>query len=86
MRGANKSKAFFIFIVFIGAILGNMVGDFLGNEIRSLQFLKNVYTIGTPTPININMKILDIVLGIKINFNIMSIFGIILAIILYRKY
>ncbi|WP_081923202.1 DUF4321 domain-containing protein [Clostridium amazonitimonense] len=82
----GKNRGLFILVIFIGAILGNFLGDFIGNKFQSLEVLKSVYNIGLTTPLHLNLKVLEITFGVNFNFNIMSIFGVILAIILYRKY
>lgn len=85
MRGLDKSKGFLVFVVLLGAICGSLLGDLLGSNIEVLHFLKNVYSVGTSTPLSLDLKVLTISFGMKFNINLMSIFGIILAIILYRK-
>ncbi len=86
MKSAEKRNQYFIFFILIGAISGSFIGELLGNNIDALKFLKNTYTIGMGTPMLIDFKVLAVTFGINININIMSIIGIILAIILYRKY
>ncbi len=85
MRGAEKGISFLWFIIFLGAVCGSLLGDVLGNSLSFLSFLKNSYTIGMSTPIVLNLKVMDITLGLNFNINIMTIIGIILAIILYRR-
>lgn len=85
MRGLDKSKGFFVFLILLGAISGSFIGDLIGTRIQALSFLKNMYSIGTLEPLSLNLKVLTISFGINFNVNLMSIFGIILAIILYRK-
>ncbi|MCM8710362.1 DUF4321 domain-containing protein [Clostridium sp. SYSU_GA19001] len=85
MKGLDKSKGFFIFTVFLGAIGGSLLGDMLGTNIKFLHALKSVYSIGTSKPITLDLKVLSLSFGLNYNVNLMSIFGIVLAIILYRK-
>lgn len=70
----------------IGAISGSFIGGLLGDNINALKFLKNTYTIGMASPMVIDLKVLAVTFGMNFNINIMSILGVILAIILYRKY
>ena len=86
MKSAERKNKYFIFFILIGAISGSFIGGLLGDNINALKFLKNTYTIGTSTPMLIDFKVLAVTFGINFNINIMSIIGIILAIILYRKY
>jgi hypothetical protein len=85
LRGSEKSTGFLIFIILLGAICGSLIGDLLGANIKALDFLKSIYSIGTSKPLTLDLKVLSLSFGINFNVNIMSILGIILAIILYRK-
>ncbi|MFL0247468.1 DUF4321 domain-containing protein [Candidatus Clostridium stratigraminis] len=85
MRGSEKSKSFLFFIIILGAICGSLIGDLLGSNIKYLSLLKNAYNIGTKNPLVLDLKILSISFGINFNISLMTIIGIILAIILYRK-
>jgi hypothetical protein len=85
LKGSSKSTGFLIFIILLGAILGSLLGDLTGTHVKSLQFMKNIYTIGTPAPIILDFKVLALSFGLNFNVNIMTIFGIILAIIFYRR-
>ena len=86
MKNSGKSNPYFIFFILIGAISGSFIGELLGDNINALGFLKNTYTIGMTNPVLMDLKVLAITFGINFKINIMSIIGIILAIILYRKY
>ncbi|NMM64529.1 DUF4321 domain-containing protein [Clostridium sp. P21] len=86
MRGAEKSISFLWFIIFLGAVCGSLIGDILGNNLSFLSFLRNSYTIGTSTPISLNLKVMIVTLGLNFNINIMTIIGIIMAIILYKRH
>ncbi|WP_298837900.1 DUF4321 domain-containing protein [uncultured Clostridium sp.] len=70
----------------IGAISGSCIGELLGDNVVALKFLKSTYTIGTSNPMLIDFKVFAVTFGINFNISIMTIIGIILAIILYRKY
>ena len=85
MRNGEKHTGFLIFLILLGAISGKLVGDIIGNSIKGLSFFKVSYAIGTSTPINLDLKVLTVTFGVNFNFNIMSIIGVILAIILYKR-
>lgn len=85
MKGSGKSSIFFVFFVLLGALTGSLLGDMLG-DITVLKFLKYVYSIGTPAPVSLNLKVVSLTFGLNLNMNVMSIIGVIVAIILYRKY
>jgi hypothetical protein len=86
VKNSEKGTGFFVFIVFLGGITGSLIGDIVGANVKTLGFLKTVYSVGTTQPLYLNLKVIGITLGFNFNLNIMSIIGIILAIILFRKY
>ena len=86
VRGAEKSISFLWFVIFLGAVCGSLIGDVLGNSLHILSFLRTSYAIGTTTPIILNLKVMSLTLGLNFNINVMTIIGIIMAIILYRRY
>ena len=85
MRSTNKSTGFLIFVLLLGGIAGSLIGDLLGSHIGMLQFLRNVYKIGTSNPITLDLKVVSLSFGLNFNINLMAIIGLIVAIILYRK-
>jgi len=86
LKSTEKRNSYFVFFILIGAISGSLIGDLLGNNVGALKFLKSTYTIGMSNPMLLDIKVLTVTFGINFNINIMSIVGIVLAIILYRKY
>lgn len=86
LKVSNKNPILLIFFIILGGILGTFLGDLLGSKIPGLSFFKTIYSIGTASPLLIDIKIFTLTLGVNIKLNIMSIIGIILAIIIYRKY
>ncbi|MCM0648966.1 DUF4321 domain-containing protein [Clostridium swellfunianum] len=85
MRGSEKSNGFLIFVVLLGAIGGTLLGDVLGANVKALNFLRNAYSVGTAKPLTLDLKVLSLSFGINFSISLMSIIGIIVAIILYRK-
>ena len=86
MKGVEKSKSFLWFLIILGAICGSLVGDAIGNNFSFLSFFKNSYSVGMAEPVVLNFKVIVLTLGVEFSINIMTIIGIIVAIILYRKY
>ena len=86
MSGAEKGKSFLWFLIILGAICGSLVGDAIGNNFSFLNFFKNSYSVGMTEPVILNLKVVVLTIGVKFSINIMTIIGIIVAIILYRKY
>lgn len=85
MKNGENRTGLLIFIIFIGAISGKFIGDILSSNIKFLSFLKTSYSIGTSAPFIIDLKVLTVTFGLNFNINIMSMLGVILAIILFRK-
>lgn len=81
-----KSVGFFIFLLILGAIAGTLLGDIIGTAFPILNFLKNYYLIGTASPVNLNLKVVSFEIGVNFTVNIMTIFGMILGMVLYKKY
>lgn len=86
MRTSSKSIGLLIFTIVLGLILGSILGEIIGNSISMLSFMKNSYAIGTTEPLVLNLKAITLTLGLNFNVNLMSIIGVIVAIIIYRRY
>ncbi len=87
MKESGSFGKLFIFIVLIGAIAGTLIGDIAGSNFAILGFLKtSSYAFGTSAPITLNLRVITVTFGINFYINLMTIIGIIVAIILYRKY
>ncbi|WP_040210706.1 DUF4321 domain-containing protein [Clostridium polynesiense] len=85
MSTSNKSFSLIIFII-LGAISGSILGEFLGSYFPSLKILSTIYSIGTKAPLFVDLKVMTLTLGMTVNLNVMTIIGVILSIILYKKY
>lgn len=85
MKAARKTFSLLLFIV-LGALFGSIIGEILAGYIPSLKVLSSAYSIGTRTPFIIDLRVIALTFGMTINLNIMSIIGVIVSIILYRKY
>ncbi|MCI1945812.1 DUF4321 domain-containing protein [Clostridium luticellarii] len=86
MKGAEKRKGFLWLFIFLGAILGSVLGDAIGNNFSFLSLFKDSYSVGMTEPVVLNLKVMTATFGVNFKVNIMTIIGIIMAIILYRKY
>ena len=62
------------FIIFMGIILGGLVGEILGS-VPGLDFLKTGVQIGITEPLTINLMVLEFAVALVIRVNIMSIAG-----------
>ena len=78
-----------ILFVIIGAILGGILGELLKN-VPSLEgvmpYLVTSFPIFDMAPVTINLYVLKLTVGVAFMPNLMSMLGIIVAIVLYRRY
>lgn len=86
MKGIGKGSGFKWFIIILGAVSGSILGEILGSSFSNLSFLKAAYSIGTSSPMILDLKVFVFTLGLNFSMNIMTIVGTIVAIILYRRY
>jgi hypothetical protein len=80
---AHKNIGFFIILLLTCAIVGSFLGDILHPYLPGI--LGQSFKIGTG-PFPINLKVLDITFGFTITMNVMSVLGVIAAIIIYKRY
>ncbi|NFV12682.1 DUF4321 domain-containing protein [Clostridium sporogenes] len=85
MKSPDKNKSLLGVFILLGAILGSIAGEILGSSFTKLSFLKTAYKVGTTSPFNLDLKVFNLAIGLNFDINIMTITGIVLAIILYRK-
>jgi hypothetical protein len=73
----------------VGAILGGIIGQLLMNvdALSGLMpYLVATYPVFDVKPFTINLYVIQLTLGLAFAPNLMSIFGIVLAIVLFRRY
>ena len=78
-----------ILFVVIGAILGGILGQLLANVealCGLMPYLVTTYPVFDTTPVTINLYVIRLTLGLAFAPNIMSILGIVLALVLFRRY
>lgn len=81
----GKSRSFHFIMIILFAILGNMIGDVVGKNFSSIKFLATSYSFGNTQPLTLDLGILNVTMGLKLNFNILSLVFIIIALILIKK-
>ncbi|MEG0306847.1 MAG: DUF4321 domain-containing protein [Clostridium sp.] len=86
MGKVYKSAKEYVFIILLGAISGSFIGEFLGNTFNGLEILGKTYFIGLKNPLVIDLKVLELTFGLGFGLNLMAIIGIVLAIVLYKKF
>ncbi|MGN0342399.1 MAG: DUF4321 domain-containing protein [Roseburia sp.] len=80
----NKNGWSLFLLLLAGIVVGGFLG-YLAQNVSWLSWLNYGQTFGLTSPVELNIGIMIITFGLTINFNIASIIGIIIAIVVYRK-
>ncbi len=80
MGKSYKTAKEYVFITLLGAISGSFIGEFLGNTFKPLDF------IGLKNPLVIDLKVLELTFGLGFGLNLMAIVGMVLAIVLFKRF
>ena len=78
-----------VLFVIIGAILGGWLGDRLrSGDMRAgvMPYLVTTYPVFDIAPFTINLYVIQLTLGLSFAPNLMSIIGVVLALVLFRRY
>lgn len=89
MSVMSRSYGTLIVFVIIGAVLGGIIGDILsGVDVLSsvMPYLVHSYPVLDITPSVLNLYVIKLTVGLSFYPNLMSIFGMVIAIILFRRY
>jgi len=90
LRG-NSNKGFGMFLLFMitGAVLGGILGEIIAGSglLTGLTpYLVKTVSIVDMAPTTINLYVVKFVIGVSVFPNIVSILGIIVAILLFRRF
>ena len=88
MRG-GKPKSFGMLVLFLitGAVLGGILGELIAGSsaLAGLApYLTKYYTILDVPPVALNLYVVKFVIGFALHPNLISILGIVVALILFR--
>lgn len=88
MRGTTRGYGMLVLFVVTGAILGGILGD----VIRAMPifsgaaaYLTQTYPVIDISPIFVNLYVIEFSFGLAFQPNLISIFGVLLAIFLFKK-
>ncbi len=83
---ATRDKSIWILIVFIlaGLVVGGLIGE-LASGVSWLWWLSYEQQFGLPTPLNLDLSVVQLTFGLTFKINVSSIIGMLLAIFIYRK-
>ena len=89
MSKFGRSYGTCILFVIIGAILGGILGELM-RSVDALQslipYLVQTYPVFDMQPVTINLYVIRLTFGLAFAPNLISILGIVLAIVLFRRY
>ena len=78
-----------MFFVILGAILGGILGELL-KGVSALEgvmpYLVHTYPVFVMQPATVDLYVIQLTAGLSLTPNLMSILGIVLALILFRRY
>ena len=81
----DRRQALNLFVLLVaGMIIGGFIGHYLG-QYEQFEFLNYGKKLGMDDPLALDLGIIHLVLGITININIASIFGMMLGGLIYRQ-
>jgi hypothetical protein len=82
---SNKGLVYLILILLICGLAGGAIGEALGENFKSLIFLKKYFLIGMSNPLTLDLKLISLTFGINIRVNILSLFGMLVGFFIYKK-
>ncbi len=88
-RFGGSGYGFCILFIVIGAILGGILAELMkGVDVLSglVPFLVTGFPVFDVAPFTVNLYVIRFTIGLSFAPNLMSILGVVLAIILFRKY
>lgn len=83
----QKSLWLLLLLTFIGIIIGGLIGEFLG-QYKYFEFLNygKKFGINLNQPFLLDLNVIKLSFALVFDINIASIIGIILSIIVFRKF
>ena len=91
MKNSIRSRSFGMFLLFLitGAVLGGIIGELLADSTLLAgvaPYLIKPFPIFDLPPVTINLYVIKLVVGFALYPNLISILGIIAAILLFRRF
>lgn len=89
MRG-SRSKGYGMFILFLltGAVFGGILGELISHSevlVEVAPYLVRTFLILDVPPVSINLYVVRFMVGFALQPNLISILGMVVAILLYRR-
>lgn len=80
----EKSVIVLLLFVLCGLVVGGLIGELTKNT--GLSWLSYGQSFGLSSPVSLDIGIMQITFGLMFKINISSIIGLIVGVILYRKF
>ena len=83
---ATKEKNVWILILFVlcGVVIGGLLGE-IAARFDALSWLSYGQSFGLPSPIELDLNVINITFGFMLKINIASIIGILISVFAYKK-
>ena len=81
MRNKIRNPWILMMLIAVGVVIGGLIGDIFKDSIQILSYSKSVGF----QPFTLDLIVIKTTLGLMINFNVASIIGMILAIVIFSR-
>ena len=89
MRGAkNKGYGMLLLFLITGAVFGGIIGEFISNSnalTNWAPYLVKTFLVLDVPPVSINLYVVRFMIGFALQPNLISILGMIAAILVFRR-
>jgi hypothetical protein len=82
---SNKGLVYLILLLLICGLIGGAIGEALGENFNSLILLKKYFLIGMSNPVTLDLKLISLTFGINFRVNILSLLGMLVGFLIYKK-
>ncbi|SDF21133.1 DUF4321 domain-containing protein [Sporolituus thermophilus] len=87
--GRNKGVGTLVLFLVTGAVLGGVLGEVIaGSTLMAgiVPYLIKTYPVFDFPPVTINLYVLRLVIGFAFHPNLISLLGVIVALVLFRRF
>lgn len=85
MNKAHKNVWLLMIVILSGLVIGGFIGNFLGT-IKYFEWINYGKTFGMTSPLVLNLDIISLQFAFNIRFTIAGIIGMILSVLIYKKF
>ena len=86
MRATKKNPWILLMLILVGVVIGSFLGKFLGAyEMFAFLHFGQPFGIGLNNPFVLDIGIIQLSFALVFNINMLSIIGIIIAIVIFNK-